>query len=77
VRLDLHQNADRLAMEGVDVGFRRREEALRLGTLHDGGIVFVRGQHARGLASLLRRIIWKSDWGCFSPSRMRSALKIL
>ena len=53
VRLDLHQNADRLAMEGVDVGFRRREEALRLGTLHDGGIVFVRGQHAprAGLAA--------------------------
>ncbi len=31
----------------------------------------------RGLASLLRRIIWKSDWGCLSPSRIRSALNIL
>ena len=43
VRLDLHQNADWLAMEGVDIRVRVREEAVRFKAFDHGGIVFVRG----------------------------------
>ena len=73
-----HDDMGVFFVETVALVFRRiRIETLDFCAFNHGRIVFIGNDCASGCALCVSRIMPKRDFGCFSPLRMKSALKIL